>query len=184
MVELVGPYSLILYLLLFLSVNSQNDNSSLCITGEINPRNSIECNRYNTDEYYCCYLTPIEHNNTSLCYKYDVIKYNGEGSINYKQNSYSIYCGLGTKVATLSAQGSLGSPCGIRNPMNEKACNSVSSLSNSCCFYNYEGLTGCYWLGAKYFGSTYYKDLTLTCSSRNTLAYIFILIFYNLILFV
>jgi hypothetical protein len=154
---------------------------SSCVTGAT-AKNSTQCNKYNDENSYCCYLSPISsQTNESICYQFNITEYNGAASLIYNHLTYSMYCGLGTELAALDYFSDTGSFCGVINPVNIASCSSSSTPTDSCCFYQYDGMTGCYWLGAKFYGRTVYSDMTLICSGNlmkiNFYLFLLILIF-------
>lgn len=55
--------------------------------------------------------------------------------------------------------------CGVVDPKIASDCNSYSVYGNSCCLYESQGNTGCYWLGKTYFGEANYDNMIVTCTS-------------------
>lgn len=130
------------------------------------PVSSADCNRYSDAQTYCCYITPYSGPSTSpMCYALAVTDYNGAGTFNYNQTSYDINCGLGTKIGSVAQNTGTGTSCGPANPLAPGACHLASTITNSCCYYNYDGASGCYWLGAKYKGATQFGGTIFKCSA-------------------
>ena len=69
-----------------------------------------------------------------------------------------------------------GRVCGSTNPKDASDCNSYSVYLNSCCYYESEGNTGCYWLGRTYFGNATYSGYTVVCAGEMLRSYGLVLI--------
>lgn len=128
------------------------------------PKQDTECNRFNGKNYYCCFLTPVEANTTNLCYPYEINSYTGQGTINYAQITYNIKCGLGSENFSFESSGV--KMCGVLNPADEEKCFVFSTSTNSCCYFKHNEITGCYFVGAKFFGRTIIDDLLLSCQGE------------------
>jgi hypothetical protein len=134
--------------------------NSKCIMNS-KPKNETECNKFNDKNYYCCFLSPVEANTTNLCYPYQINSYTGQGTINYAQISYNINCGLGSENFSFESSGV--KMCGILNPVEQEECFIHSTNTNSCCYFKHDGITGCYFVGEKFFGKTMVDNLLLSC---------------------
>lgn len=161
--------------------SNSNDTSSTACTSIDSPKNASVCNKYMDRENYCCFLSEIKNQNNTLCYLYDITKYDGRYSINYKQTAYSINCGLGSSDSNNWFDSQTGKTCGMLNPTDQKNCSDSSTSSDSCCYFSYEGYKGCFWLGNKYSGTYQSQDIAFICSgfwmSRiNPLFYIFLIL--------
>jgi hypothetical protein len=147
------------------------------------PNNANECNKFNDNINYCCFLSPVENktanNNDNLCYPIEITKYKGQGTINYSRTTYHVNCGIGSENFSLDS--SNVKKCGILNPLKAQQCYDFSTSTNSCCFFNNDGLSGCYYLGVKYFGSTKNENLELSCIS-NLLRFNYYVMFFLIVL--
>jgi len=176
--------SLICSLILFVQIGTQALNSSLfissyssCITGAL-AHNETECNLLNTIDNYCCYLSSFNITEQGFCLSLDQGKYTGMKTVYYNQTNYSIYCGFGSSNALFNSPATTGSTCFKINPKTYEECYLNSTDTNSCCYYRYSGISGCYWLGTNYLGSTDVDGITMICSMN------FIKHSYSFILFI
>ena len=133
-----------------------------CYTGK-KATNTTDCT-VDTDEYnYCCMLIDNLNNTNSttisqFCYNLARDSFIGQKSISYNSNIYTLDCGSaipGVKQA--------GTTCGKTNPMSVTDCSSASVITNSCCYFNFGGKSGCYWLNKVYSGPVTYGSLPLDC---------------------
>ena len=133
------------------------------------------CNTFSTNTNFCCFLSGAEeiNNNRTLCLEFSMQLYYGQKTINYYQNSYNIDCGIGSTNSDEKTK------CGnITSPKKPQDCFAFSDDSQSCCYYSYQNISTCYWLGDKYFGETILKDMILSCHSGFNRLYIIFLIVY------
>jgi hypothetical protein len=182
---------LILYLYIIGYINSADSNtettpSSICVTGT--PAvNETQCNLLTTLSEYCCYLSPIDQIGDGFCLKMDKSIFKGSNTINYNQTSYSIYCGYGSINAAFNQPSETDKYCFKINPQTYQECYLNSTAINSCCYYKYKGMSGCYWLGTDYIGSTVNDDITLICSGSRIInkhySYFFIFVLICIFLF-
>lgn len=56
-----------------------------------------------------------------------------------------------------------GSTCGKFNPMKLEDCSISSTERHSCCFYNINNKTGCYYIGDKFYGNYTKSTFPLLC---------------------
>lgn len=158
--------SLVLYFLILKSLFKFS--LSQCVLGEV-ANNSSECLRKAVNGTFCCYLTPLEDKYlNSICFPYKVTKYLGNLQIHYNQITYNIDCGLGSTFMdsywNLTVEDRY--MCGVENPKNEKECHDNSTKSNTCCYYEGNGLANCYWLGVKYQARLNSNGYLFSCQSK------------------
>jgi hypothetical protein len=180
---------LICFIIYCINIRTQALNSSLfissfssCVTGAL-ARNETECNLLNTIDNYCCYLSSFNQTGTGFCLSLDQSKYTGMKTVYYNQTNYSIYCGFGSSNALLNSPATSGNTCFKVNPKTYEECYLNSTDTNSCCYYSYSGISGCYWLGTNYLGSTDVNGITMICSMSFTKhSYCFILFILMIII--
>jgi hypothetical protein len=137
-------------------------------TSDFSPKNYTDCNIHSDENTYCCFLKPVNNNETqNRCLSILHGKYNGDGTINYNKIPYSIYCGMGTVMGAYSTTSSYGNSCGVMMPKTPEICSQFSTEQNSCCYYENGHLTGCYWLGAKYESHVEVDGKKFSCFSRS-----------------
>jgi hypothetical protein len=156
-------------------------NSILAATDEectsSNPTQKDDCYSKTTPTHYCCYKVNISDQGKSCVLKEKNLN---DYSVITKVNGVVEYvdCGpIGAANSNTSNQpgqsedkneNSLKLPnrvCGVFNPKEAQDCNSNSIFGNSCCFYQKEGDTGCYWLGRTYFGEASFDNMKVVCAS-------------------
>lgn len=59
-----------------------------------------------------------------------------------------------------------GSTCGNENPKQQSDCSFISTPKNSCCFYSYKEVSGCYWIGTKFNGRYNEGAFDLYCNAE------------------
>ena len=153
---------------------------STCVTGAL-AHNETECNLLNTIDTYCCYLSALNQTGEGFCLSLAQIKFTGMKTLYYNQTSYSIYCGFGSTNALFNPPVETGNICFRTNPKTYEECYLNSTDTDSCCYYSYSGISGCYWLGTNYIGSTVVHGITLICSMNFTeyssVLFLFVFIF-------
>ena len=137
---------------------------SECVSGALS-NHETECYEFSVIDKYCCYLSPIDKTEKGLCLLLNKNDFNGRNTINYNQTSYNIKCGFGSANARFNTPVGSNYTCFMNNPPSYQECHNNSTEYNSCCYYMYEGISGCYWLGTSYEGSTINNEITLICSN-------------------
>jgi hypothetical protein len=143
---------------------SHISNYSECINGAL-ADNETQCNVLSVIDKYCCYLSTIDKSAKSLCLSLNTKDFHARHSINYNQITYNIYCGYGSTNAEFNSPEESNRLCFKNNPLNYQECYKNSTETNSCCYYRYKGMSGCYWLGISYGGSTINDEIALICSN-------------------
>jgi hypothetical protein len=174
-------FNSLIFFMFFLCIVNYLKICEACEIG-LNANNSTECNKFNDDNILCCYLTLITNKTQNICYPISKAEYKGETTINYFQKSYHAYCGLGEEHNSLYPK--LPNEtllCSEKFPKSPEMCSKHSTSSNTCCHYENDGITGCYWLGTRYYGKAVYGNLIMTCQTwrlkLNFLIVILILLF-------
>jgi hypothetical protein len=156
--------SLLLYFCIFL-VYLASIKCEGCKIG-LKAQNSTFCNKFNDNAIFCCFLTSTTNKTDNICYPIQIVDYKGETTINYFQKSYQAYCGLGAVHDTLYPNlPNETLVCSERFPASAGVCTKQSTSTNTCCHYENDGITGCYWLGTKYYGKAVNGNLIITCQS-------------------
>jgi hypothetical protein len=130
----------------------------------LTPTTKSDCNKLNTPSEFCCFLrnldsqnkTSSDGKNTNLnkCLPYSHLTFSGVRTITIDKILFSIDCGDSPGVPD----------CGNQNsPSNYNDCNRLSIETNSCCYYEYSDITGCYWFGRKMKASTNQNGLSIYC---------------------
>jgi hypothetical protein len=121
------------------------------------PKIILDCSKLSTNTNSCCFY---KNNGISYCSWWG-----------------SKYVGTSTKSdgLTYHCDNPRGSSCGSGLISSVKDCNRFSAPTNTCCYFNTNGLSGCKWWGEHYKGITTTNGLTLECS-HSFLKYSFILL--------
>ena len=157
--------------------NDPNNNSEPEPNTEPQPQCVLEsvanspndCLKNSSNDTYCCFISPLEDNSKpSICYPFLKSKYFGYLNINYDRKLYSINCGIGSTFMDSDWDLTLDdkSVCGTMYPNDYEDCTQASTDDNSCCFYEGEGMKGCYWLGIKHQGKVTKKKYTFVCEGK------------------
>ena len=164
--------SFIIKLIFFISlnklINTQADPESHCVLDTI-ANQASDCLKLTSNNTYCCFISPLEDNTkSSLCYPFPKNRYFGYLNINYNKQKYSINCGIGSTFMDSDWDLTLNDKyiCGTNNPSDYKDCIEASTDDNSCCFYEGEGMKGCYWLGIKHQGKVKKDGYEFVCEGK------------------
>jgi hypothetical protein len=167
----------LLVILFFISkINSEDDIDYSKICGRFIPDKSGDCNRLNTYTQYCCYLENALGNDphANQCIQINSAVYSAYPSwLVQGGKNMTVNCGVEESYPNNLKK------CGKTNPLSKIECSNYSTQSNSCCYFNYGGSTGCYSLGSKYIGSTTYGNYILQCDGtfmKYTFSLFFIII--------
>ena len=159
---------LIFFISLHKSIISQADPDSHCVLDSVANQPS-DCLKLTSNNTYCCFISPLQDSSKpSLCYPFVKNKYFGYLNINYNRQLYSINCGIGSTFMDSDWDLTLNDKyiCGTLNPGDYKDCIKASTDDNSCCFYEGEGMKGCYWLGIKHQGKVNKNGYKFVCEGK------------------
>jgi hypothetical protein len=125
--------------------------------GSYLPKDTTSCTASNTNDEYCCLLqTYINNVMVGTCYPIPKIQYLGlQDQMVLNDVTYSVDCGI-----------EMGTNCGnIYSPKGYLDCGRFSTATSACCYWEYQGDTGCVWLGGTQAGVVEYKGLSIVCEA-------------------
>jgi len=152
------------------------------------PLRKDDCITQSTSTQICCYqVSSFGANKSCVLVDNNLDNYSPLSTV----NGNDVYTDCGAIGAYGSNTGSELSPlnttntndlvingrvCGSMNPTSASDCNSYSVYLNSCCYYESQGNTGCYWLGKTYFGIATFSGYTVVCAGEMLRTYGLVLI--------
>jgi hypothetical protein len=161
----ISPINLFIISSILLQICKQQ-----CITGK-SENNKENCHSKSTISTYCCFLYTDSNPSQGMCYIQPITSYDGDiTTIVYKDLTYNRNCNHEHDMI-----------CGLTNPQTKSDCKKYSTETNSCCFYDYDGISkGCFWYGRKFRGETTQANVVLSCIARrecpwNIFIYLFII---------
>ena len=144
------------------------------------PSSRNDCFTISNSTYYCCYKEKkcilIPKNDSKSIQEADC----GISEDNYGKYEFGQYHPSQSQFdLDLGFQ-----TCGKSNPKKKEDCSDYSDLSNSCCFFTYDGKNACFGIGRKFIKGEENKftfdnkEVSYECNSFNIIFRLYLIILY------
>jgi hypothetical protein len=129
------------------------NNIFTCPVG-VNFTNQGDCFKYSDFNSYCCFIYDGLYPDVGMCLP-QKIQYMTNKKVDYNGTTYLMKC-LMDDV----------SGCGEMNPTKSSQCKLHSSDTDSCCWFTYQNIAGCFRYGGKFKGKMTEGDVYISCNGN------------------